>query len=915
MFNRNWNLFSSTLPRKSDVYRGRHARRPIRLHAERLEERMLMSVNSPGHAKDAPASHSTAAVVSAAIGSPSPVPGKSQSPAAAKIQIADDAADRFQSLDEFRAWLIQEAKSRWGDLFGKEATQPYFGGYVVFDGLQVFAASLDADDTSSHTNTQVDGVDEADLVETDGHCLYILSGQDLTIVRTGEGGDLEVMSRVHFDERPAGMYLSGDRLAIVSRSDWGGNYQFSEPWLMINAIDDVNFVGGIRPLAIDYAYAPITPHRPTTTVTVLDISDRADPAIVQKTELEGRLVSSRTVDGELRLVLSNDVNFPMPATKWVTDPIENTETPLPVDGVSDFRMGDYAWFPGISSGHSVYETEAEYLARFEKDFADTFRARIRSLAPDGSVISDTALFDGSDIYRPDKFSARSVTTIVTFDLDSDRLGPSAKASVLTDNASQVYATADAIYVFAQKNDYPAWGISNNAAATGVWKFAMSGQGGPIKLAAKGEFDGFLMDQFSADEYEGYLRVVSQTGNWANSGESVIVLKQVGKRLNVVGSVSGIAAGETLHSVRFLGSSVFFVTFRRIDPLFAVDLSDPTSPEVLGELHIPGYSEYLQPIDATHLLAIGRDTSDLGNGVTEPDSLQLSIFDVSDLTNPLLVDRFTFGGAYSTVTPATGSGFLPSNGGDHHAVSYFADEHILALPIHTMIGYSNWWGSNSTPLFDENHGGLQLFRIDVDAGFVPIGLVEHESLIERSVRIGDHLFAISGDTVSVHDLENPAAEFGEINFAATAALPIAQISVRPQTPSLSRIESIEQAVETFSGLSAASEIAPESLSVPQTGWVLPSLVNSRTTRPVLPNFSQRSTAFSGSRFDQNLLQLLASESTSTTDDFNNLGHGDSASPFEMEALNVSAFHDDTSSLHSGRDFHQASSRFEFTDALA
>jgi hypothetical protein len=468
---------------------------------------------------------------------------------------------------------------------------------------------------------------------------------------------------------------------------------------------------------------------------------------------------------------------------------------------------------------------------------------------------------------------------VTFDLDSDRLGPSAKASVLTDNASQVYATADAIYVFAQKNNYSAWGISGDGPKTGVWKFDISGQSGPIKLAAKGEFDGFLMDQFSADEYEGHLRVVSQTGSWSNSGENVIVLKQVGKRLNVVGSVSGIAPGETLHSVRFLGSSVFFVTFRQIDPLFAVDLSDPTNPEVMGELHIPGYSEYLQPIDATHLLAIGRDTQDWGSGITEPDSLQLSIFDVSDLSNPLLVNRYTFGGAYSTITPATGSGFLPSNDGDHHAVSYFADEHILALPIHTLNGYANWWwGTNTTPLFEENQGGLQVFRIDVDTGFVPIGLVEHDSLIERSVRIGDRLFAISGDTVSVHDLENPTTELGEINLGAIVAVPIAEVPERALVLSQTRVESIEEAVETFAGFSTVSEVASAFSAVPQTGWVLPSLESSRSTRPVSFSFDLRSSAPSTNRLDNDLLHLLA---MSQTDGQGSPDAGDSHSSLASE----------------------------------
>ena len=176
-----------------------------------------------------------------------------------------------------------------------------------------------------------------------------------------------------------------------------------------------------------------------------------------------------------------------------------------------------------------------------------------------------------------------------------------------------------------------------------------------------------MNQFAADEHDGYLRVVSQGQPWSNVGQSVVVLQQVGKNLNVVGSVSGIATDESLYSVRFVGDRAYFVTFRQIDPLFVVDLSVPTDPRLTGELHIPGFSDYLQPIDETHLLAIGRD-----------GALQVSIFDVSDISNPQLTQRYSFEGGSTTVTPATGASFTRGDG-DHHAVSYFADEQILRCP--------------------------------------------------------------------------------------------------------------------------------------------------------------------------------------------------------------------------------------------
>ncbi|HEX2473460.1 MAG TPA: beta-propeller domain-containing protein, partial [Lacipirellulaceae bacterium] len=232
------------------------------------------------------------------------------------------------------------------------------------------------------------------------------------------------------------------------------------------------------------------------------------------------------------------------------------------------------------------------------------------------------------------------------------------------------------------------------------------------------------------------------------------------------TVDGIAPNEQMYSVRFVEDRVFFVTFRQVDPLFAVDLSDPENPEIVGELHIPGFSDYLQPMDENHLLAIGRNADEATGWFHE---LQVSIFDVSDLSDPQLAHRYSFDGGRSTVTPVAGDRWIRGDG-DHHAVSYFASEQIFAIPIYTAEENSVWWdGDQATSMFEPGHGGLQLFRIDVDAGFVPLGVIEHDALVERSVKIGDHMYAISSGAVSVHELTNPSARLGEVSIAAESDL--------------------------------------------------------------------------------------------------------------------------------------------------
>ena len=742
-------------------------KKSTRLHAERLEDRFMMSADDP-----------------LATGAPDvdllpPNVALSTDSAVARLTNADaqaaatthDAAQRFQPEAEFEAWLVEAAVAQWGHLFGQSTyhyglnwyTPVHFlavdhatTGLAAPDGANGFAGDV------SGTNIQVAGVDEADLVETDGEYLYILSGQDLMIVTAGVGDELQVMSRIRLDERPVGMYLSGDRLALVSSgADWSTN--------------DIR----IMPLLTDVVRFDL---RQTTTVTVLDISDRAAPTLVQKTEMDGQLITSRTVNGQLRLVLTNEIQLPMPIARPIQDANRTIQQPQPLEqiAVGGAMLADIAYFSDYWGTPAVYETQEEYLARLRDEILDAMRPQVRSLALDGSVLSETPLLEATDVYRPESLLDRSMTTIVTIDLAANESGPSSTATIFSAAPAHVYATADGVYLFSQAGPRSVDGVWSwsDVPVTKVWKFTLDSQSGTIDLAAQGEFEGALLNQFAADEHDGYLRVVAHSDRWRAVGQKLHVLQQVREELEVIGTVEGIAPSEELYSVRFIEDRAFFVTFpavtapvrqvQMIDPLFAVDLSDPHNPELLGELHIPGFSDYLQPIDENYLVAIGRGADEVTGLMQE---LQVSIFDVSDLSAPRLAHRYSFGGGFSTASAATGNRWIRGDG-DHHAVSYFPSEGIFAIPIFSE--QPEWWDPNgSSTLFDVGQGGLQVFRIDVDAGFVPLGIIEHDALVERSVQIGDRLYAISSGTVTVHELTNPDVRLGELNIAAdSSAEPVA-----------------------------------------------------------------------------------------------------------------------------------------------
>jgi hypothetical protein len=393
-----------------------------RLHAEPLEDRRLMSVDYATTVVDV-----KQAEVADEISSRDPSPAASALP------------ERFRSAAEFESWLADAAVAQWGHLFGQTTFYPqwdwgrfYTTDAVFLGGPLVPATMAGPTNTFSETNVQVEGVDEADLVETDGEYLYILSGQDLVIVQAGIGDELEVVSRTRLNQRPLGMYLSGDRLALVSSTP--ADHGLVRP---IDPIPVIVFNDGANREESDET----EPAGPTTTVAVLDVRNRSAPSLVHTTEMDGQLVTSRVVDGQLRLVVTNSLQLPRPIAHPVAT-VPEPETPvqpsLPSDpNVIRILPAVDGFWQGPPGPPQVYETKTEYLTRLRGELIETVMPQLRNLSLDGDVTSTVKLFEPTDLYRPDSFYEQSVITVATFDLASDEAGTIATANVMSAHAPQV----------------------------------------------------------------------------------------------------------------------------------------------------------------------------------------------------------------------------------------------------------------------------------------------------------------------------------------------------------------------------------------------------------------------------------------------------------------------------------------------
>ena len=291
--------------------------------------------------------------------------------------------------------------------------------------------------------------------------------------------------------------------------------------------------------------------------------------------------------------------------------------------------------------------------------------------------------------------------------------------------------------------------------TVIHRFAISS--GDLSYKSTGTVPGYLLNQFSLDQYEGNLRVATTVQNYATSIGQWSNVYILNPDLKIIGRLENLAPGEKIYSARFMGDLLYLVTFKQTDPLFVIDLSNPTQPGILGELKIPGYSDYLHPFDKTHLIGIGKDTYETSSGAVIPTGIKVALFDVSELNNPRVVDSRVIGEKGSDSAVLT----------DHRAFLLDKRKNIMVLPIkevvHTPVVASKYDGSYTEEIWQ----GAYVFGIDPKSGFVELGKISHGSgpayeswwsgsTVKRSIFMDTVLYTISQNMIlgsNLKDLES------------------------------------------------------------------------------------------------------------------------------------------------------------------
>lgn len=330
----------------------------------------------------------------------------------------------------------------------------------------------------------------------------------------------------------------------------------------------------------------------------------------------------------------------------------------------------------------------------------------------------------------------------------------------------VYASLGNLYLSASKYNFG--GSSDtvptqNKVTTQIFKFGIDK--GAVTFTAAGEVEGTVLNQFSMDENGDYFRIATTTQSWYNdtnqSHNSLFVLD---KTMQTVGKLEDLAQGERIYSTRFMGNRAYIVTFKQVDPLFAIDLTEPTHPFVAGELKIPGYSEYLHPYDENHLIGVGHDSVQNGDSAI-PQGLQMALFDVSDMKNPQQIYKVNIGDK-GTNTELT----------YNHKVLYWDEEkHLFGFPVDYyelekgfdaanpwQTGVGKWQGAYIYSVTPESGFELKAklsqfpisANVTVDYGKDAAYYSYYNYFVNRILRVGDDsLFTLSNNQINAYDLTN------------------------------------------------------------------------------------------------------------------------------------------------------------------
>jgi uncharacterized secreted protein with C-terminal beta-propeller domain len=571
------------------------------------------------------------------------------------------------------------------------------------------------------TNVQEQGVDELDLVKTDGQYLYVVDNNIFSVVQSWPPERSQLASSLELEGYTHGLFLQ-DNLTVV-----------------FSSIYDDSFFMPERSLRPEYWSG--------TRIELVDVSDRTAPETIRTIDVEGNLMDARLIDGHVYAVISSYLHIPDAAWKL----LERDDLGLPEvewDASEEERRAAAEEARKILQPHV-----AEIVAGMEIEELVPLHVDSASARPEAAP---APLIACADLYRPAEVSEYSVLSVVDLDLS----GPNPAATEvdaigLLANGFTVYASKRNLYV-AHSGVWWWWGWGDIDSTTAIHKFELApGTDDPVRYAASGSVDGWLLNQFSMGEHDNHLRVATTEFDWwwgttdeEEHGSLISVLADDGSgNMKTVGRLSDIAPGEQIYACRFMGDKGYLVTFVQVDPLFTLDLSDPSNPAIVGELKVPGFSSYLHPVGDDYLLSVGLDADEDG----AIRGLAVSLFDVSDFSNPTLAQRYL-------IEDEQGVWSWSEALHDHHAFTYHRN--VLSIPAYVSDGKSTF-------------SGLVVLYVNPEWRIGELGRIDHSDLpsgpwgtwtwMRRSVYIEDNLYSISNVGIKVNELYDPEELIAEVPF--------------------------------------------------------------------------------------------------------------------------------------------------------
>ncbi|MDD1717627.1 MAG: beta-propeller domain-containing protein, partial [Methanoregulaceae archaeon] len=654
-----------------------------------------------------------------------------------------------------------------GSSGGSSGNSQSVGRESTKDSSSAPAASIGAPGDYSQTNIQVAGVDEPDIVKNDARYIYVISGSTLAIVDAYPAASASVISKTDIADSARDLFVAGDRLVL-----------FTVGW---DGAEDSD-VGTGSPMTAKGM--PRIRTMQTTHALVYDIGDRTKPKLLKDYTIEGDYIDARMI-GSLVYMVSREQIYP-----YYDEPII---VPTLREGSRTIVQPDVWYFDNYELQYAFTTITALDIATGNEKDAQTYllgTGNIMYVSPDAMYVSYQKYrpvyypMRGTGIAAPQPIGwglevATAVGSAVKSSAGEMGISPSQASSgvsstpIRTDFNTMTEEQRQSIIddlkgaeqEVIQKEEF-------DQTTTVIHKIAI--KDGTFAYVAKGEVPGTLKNQFSMDEYSDNLRVATTSTVSTRAGQytysNVYVLNG---QMDTIGMLTHIAEQESIYSTRFIGDRLYMVTFRRIDPFFVIDLSTPESPKILGKLKVPGFSDYLHPYDATHIIGIGKETASNDWGGVSVSGVKMALFDVSDVANPKQIDKVQIGDAGSDSPALT----------DHHAFLFDREKDLLVIPVRAVSAGHVRDGDHYNYQQQVWHGAY-VFSLTPESGFTLRGTVQHgsegdgyyyygssSSEVKRSLYIGEVLYTISGKQIKANSLGNinttistiPLPEFGDIYY--------------------------------------------------------------------------------------------------------------------------------------------------------